>query len=430
MTTDRHLERDLPAILGEIATGRYPDYIDDVLATTAQRRQRPAWTFPERWFPVDLATKALPGAPRLPWRAMAALAVLALLLGAALALYVGSQQRPLPAPFGRAANGSILFAEAGDIYTADPLTGVTTAIVVSPETDLRPIWSLDGTRVVFERKVKGATGEGWLFVANQDGRGLVQVTPTPLLGLADYSFSPDGRSIMGFATGDRGMAIMVVARDGSGAPAFFDVGATPGAGPPRYRPDGSEIMFLGREPGNTYRGEVYALDPKTGNVRTVISASTTGDITGASWSPDGTRVAYGVLEYPNATPSTHVASADGTGDIVFKSVPDRIAYGGGAWSNDGTRLIVAGIYQEGVRSVVLPIDGSSVGLKIECLPGAGPGDCMADWIWSPDDSVLLGAMSDASGQYQPQFLADPLTGKIRPAPWTATGHPAWQRVAR
>ena len=38
--------------------GPYPDYIDDVLATTAQRRQRPAWTFPERWLPMDITTHA------------------------------------------------------------------------------------------------------------------------------------------------------------------------------------------------------------------------------------------------------------------------------------------------------------------------------------------------------------------------------------
>ena len=55
---------------GDLAMGPYPDYIDDVLATTAQRRQRPAWTFPERWLPmVDVARQPVL-APRLPWRAI------------------------------------------------------------------------------------------------------------------------------------------------------------------------------------------------------------------------------------------------------------------------------------------------------------------------------------------------------------------------
>jgi len=62
MTTERRLERDLPQILGDLAMGPYPDYIDDVLATTAQRRQRPAWTFPERWLPMDIVTSRVPTA--------------------------------------------------------------------------------------------------------------------------------------------------------------------------------------------------------------------------------------------------------------------------------------------------------------------------------------------------------------------------------
>ena len=53
MTTGQRLERDLPQILGELATRPYPDYIDDVLATTARARQRPASTFPERWLPMN-----------------------------------------------------------------------------------------------------------------------------------------------------------------------------------------------------------------------------------------------------------------------------------------------------------------------------------------------------------------------------------------
>ena len=42
MTTEGRLTRDLPEILGDLATGSYPDYIDDVLATSATIRQRPA----------------------------------------------------------------------------------------------------------------------------------------------------------------------------------------------------------------------------------------------------------------------------------------------------------------------------------------------------------------------------------------------------
>jgi hypothetical protein len=434
MTTDRHLERDLPAILGEIAMGRYPEYIDDVLATTAQRRQRPGWTFPERWLPVELVKSRAPVA-RLPWRQIGVLAIIAVLLAAMLAAFVGSRQQRLPPPFGVTANGLVAYVQGGDIYTADPITGLEKAVVTGPETDLRPIWSLDGTRVVFERKVNGDTGPGWLFVANQDGRGLIRVTPEPLLGLVDYTFSPDGRAIVSFAQGERGPAFMVIATDGTGQPKFFYVGATSEDGAVRYRPDGSEIMFIGRKPGAGYR-DLKALDPATGNVRSIVEGSVSGDIHAASWSPDGTHIAYAKFDQNATTRSsrTHVVNPDGTGDGAVDISPDSIADGGSNWSNDGTRLEITRFYPGGTddfaRTAIVPIDRSSVGVEIECPPGATPADCTADWIWSPDDSVLLGARSDASHQPLPQFMADPLTGKIHPAPWTATGPPAWQRVAR
>jgi hypothetical protein len=36
---------------------------------------------------------------------------------------------------------------------------------------------------------------------------------------------------------------------------------------------------------------------------------------------------------------------------------------------------------------------------------------------------------DRSGVIKPQLLLDPTTALTRPAPWTAIGDPAWQRVA-
>ena len=435
MTSPRRFEQDLPALLADLYLPGTPDYRDDLVQQVARVRQRPAWTFPERWLPMDLATKAVPGAPRVQWRIVGVLALLTVLLAAALAFYAGSQQR-LPEPFGPAANGSVVFTADGDIYTADPVTGKTTAIVVGPETDGQPVYSLDGTRVVFERKVEGDGGvrPGMLFVAGDDGRGLVQVTPEPLAGLEDWSFSPDGRSIVALVVRQAGPAIMVVASDGRGEPAYFDVDATLGDSPPQYRPDGTEIMFIGRQPGAVYR-DLYALDVASGNVRTIITGSVSADIHLASWSPDGTRIAYAHYDQnaPTFSTRTHLVAADGTGDIAVDTHPDSIADNGSTWSNDGTRLIISRFFPGGPegywRSAVVPIDRSSVGVELGCPPDAQQEDCTADWIWSPDDTVLLGTTSDASGRPLPQFLADPLTGEIRPAPWTAADYPAWQRRA-
>lgn len=434
MTSQRRFEQELPALLADLYLAGVPDYRDDLYQRIARTPQRPAWTFLERWLPMADITRSRVIAPNAPWRLIAvALVAMALLVGAVLV--VGSQQRALPAPFGPAANGSIAFAADGDIYTVDAVTGATSVLIAGPEMDYGPVYSSDGTRIAFERKVDGAFGPGQLVVARDDGSGLVTVTPEPLSALAQWSFSPDGRSIVALATGDTGPVVLVVPTDGTGTPASFEVGATMDDTPPQYSPDGSEILFIGKQPGETYRG-VYALDPATGAVRPIIAASATVDIHGASWSPDGTHVAYGTYD-PNAdgiSARTRVAAADGSGDVAVDTHPDSIADGGSAWSNDGTRLIINRFYPstdaaEVIRSVVVPIDRSGVGVEIGCPPGVTTSDCSANWTFSPDDSTLLGTLDAFTSGDMPQLLADPATGEVRSAPWTVGGRPVWQRLA-
>ena len=126
--TDR-LERELTAWFADTAAPQTPDWTADILAATSTVRQRPRWSFPTRWLPAAV----VPRLPRLtrqpvPWRTIALLALLGLLLAAAVTLYVGSRPR-LPAPFGPAANGLVAYEELGEIWTVDPITGAREKIV-------------------------------------------------------------------------------------------------------------------------------------------------------------------------------------------------------------------------------------------------------------------------------------------------------------
>src|SRR4029079_10533084 len=114
------------------------DYRDEVLAVATDRRQRPTWTFPGRWFPMaDIASRPA-FVPRLTWRTVGlALLIIALLLGALVA-FVGTRRSELPPPFGIARNGSIAWASDGDIYTGDPIAGKSRAIVVGDGIDRNP----------------------------------------------------------------------------------------------------------------------------------------------------------------------------------------------------------------------------------------------------------------------------------------------------
>src|SRR6478672_9311846 len=189
-TTDR-LERDLTAWFGETAVPRTPDFTDDILRQTGRMRQRPRWTFLERWLPVSVITLGRAARRPVPFRAVGLLIALALLLAVAAALYAGSQRR-VPQPFGPAANGLVAYSKDGDIYTVDPATGARRAIVSGATVDEGPVFSRDGTRLAFNR----TTGTASVVVlADADGRNQVVIPMTPLAGGALLTWSPDGRSI-------------------------------------------------------------------------------------------------------------------------------------------------------------------------------------------------------------------------------------------
>lgn len=443
MTPQRRFEQDLPAILTDLYLAGTPDYRHDLVQQVARVRQRPAWTFPERWLPMDLVTTRVP-TTRLPWRQVGVLALIAILIAAMVALYIGSRQIRVPPPFGPAANGLVAYSHEGDIYVADPSTGSATVIISGPEADLRPIFSPDGTKVVFERKVEAGGGQGHLYVARSDGSDLIQATTDPLhltpSQVGDpYQYSPDGRSIVVAARrGNDRPGLLLVAADGSGdrrldLAALGDRVTT--VAQATFRPPvGSEILFVGtdQDPANGGPG-LYAVNVSDGDVRTIVEADPTHELDLGTWSPDGHSISYAMWDNTanGLTVRTHIIRADGTGDRVLPMPQDAMWDLGAAWSNDGTRLHVVRGYTPGFeasRPAIVPVDGSDVGTEI---PVQGPiqQNCCYSWKWSPDDTMILGKPIGASGQGLQQVIIDVEAGTIRTAPWTSTGDPVIQRLA-
>ena len=96
-SADRY-ERRLPTLLEELSAPRTPEYFDDILGQVGRTRQRPGWTFPERWLPMSAVSERLAAAPRAPVRAIVFVALLVLAVVAAIAIIAGSQQHRVPAP--------------------------------------------------------------------------------------------------------------------------------------------------------------------------------------------------------------------------------------------------------------------------------------------------------------------------------------------
>ena len=166
------------AWLHEDARHHAPDDLDAVLRRTRTERQRPAWSSPERWLPMDITASRTAFNRPAYVRGLALLIVLALLIAAIVAVSIGSRQR-LPPPFGLAQNGAVIASADGDILAVDPKTGKTSPLIADGSFDFGPAFSRDGTKFLFLRDPDGPDVDTGLsiVVANADGGGARQVTP-------------------------------------------------------------------------------------------------------------------------------------------------------------------------------------------------------------------------------------------------------------
>jgi Tol biopolymer transport system component len=432
----RH-ERDLPPILSDLAMAPYPDYVDDVLGRTGRMRQRPAWTFPGRWLPMDITTRTLPVA-RLPWRQLGVLALIALLLAVALAIYAGSQ-RHVPPPFGPARNGLIPYASNGDIYLGDPTTGRTRPLVESPETESGAEVSPDGTRVAFARDVAGRTGTD-VYVVDIDGSSPRKITPMAIDHLNWGGWTPDGRQLALIHDVDAPASRCPTAPctvsqldlvDAEGSGHIRNLASERGLSYVRFRPpDGHELLYRALVDN---KWGLFAMAADGSNVRAVVPATVPAemDVTfgTAAYSADGSRIFFNqyTTDASAGEPGCcqlFVVNADGSN--LHKFIPNT----GGAWDGDasvapdGTRIAFWHNVNDGPAHGVSVIRADGNGPLVETGP---PLTGLAHWIWAPDSSAIL-MFSDAVDTGK-AYLLDPAGGPYKTVPWTSSGDLDWQRLA-
>ena len=122
MNPNEPFEERLSSALADLVQPLSSDYLPDLVVRTRRVRQRPAWTFPERWFPMTVITRrASPstlGGLRVALGLGAAI-LLALIIAIGMLLATGSSptsQVTMPQ------NGLIAYELDGDIWVADPDT--------------------------------------------------------------------------------------------------------------------------------------------------------------------------------------------------------------------------------------------------------------------------------------------------------------------
>ena len=369
MSTDR-FDRELPDLLEQLAPRAVPDYRDDIVRQTARMRQRPAWTFPERWLPVSVITSRALAAPPVRWRVVGLVALLLLALAAGLVLVAGSQ-RHLPAPFGPAANGLVAYSKGGDIFTVDPATGTRRAIVTGATTDEGPKYSPDGTRLAFLR----TTGTGSVIVlADADGHNQVVVSMAPLP--AGLSYLVAGWSID--RRGDQRQRRHRVALDRRYRGRHHPEGRRC-----RHRLRGGPVAPAGRTAADGHRASVgWARFALVSAVDDAVELLVTpdgdpgGGLRPGGWSPDGRRFVYAAQDG-----QVYVLDMQGLRDVLVQPSIAEDGTGYPRFSNDGRRvLMMEHTNGDPTWLSVAPSDGGAPAIRVSDIYSGGIG---THYQWAP-----------------------------------------------
>jgi dipeptidyl aminopeptidase/acylaminoacyl peptidase len=429
MTSARRFEQDLPALLDDLYVAGMPDYRDDLVATTARTPQRPAWTFPERWLPMDLATRRLPFAA-VPLRALIVLALILILAAAALLLSVGSRH-PLPAPFGPARNGPLAYTGSDAIFVRDTPDAPERVLIPGKAGKVEfSGFSPDGTRLLFVRTIDGSD---YLFVAEADGTGERKVLPS-VLHDAYLAWGPDGRTVAISDEIDAVRKVMLVHLDGA-PPTIVDLGDARPTDMAWRPPTGAELLIRATTHGG---GQDFFLVRADGTlIRSfgLPSPSPFGpdwENSGPAWSPDGAFLAYNRVEPLDGDPPghfrVHVIRADGTGDVTLPGPSEPLVQEAWpVWSPDGRWIAVEHfVFGDPGEDwmALLPSDGKAPARDL--LPrGPGAQDGGIVKTWTPDGSRVV-AYNRGTRE---TFLIDPVTGASEKAAWSAAAEPDYRRLA-
>ena len=165
---------------------------------------------------------------------------------------------------------------------------------------------------------------------------------------------------------------------------------------PALSPDGAQVAFT------TYRKnrpDIFVQKPG-GDARAVVSEGQMA--TGASYSPDGKRIAYSLAEGESA--QIHVANADGSGARALTDTP----YGlntSPAWSPDGKRIAFVSNRGGSPQIYLMNADGSGV----RRLTFQGNYNQTPDW--SPRGDLIVFTARDERNAFD-LFTINVDTGKV------------------
>jgi Tol biopolymer transport system component len=228
-----------------------------------------------------------------------------------------------------ARNGRIAFAQQyeGDAYGGVYAVNANGSGRVLLTQGSNPVWSPDGTRVLFENR---GSGDPDLWTVNADGGHPKELTFS--VGVdQDGSWSPAGTRIAFESNRENlsGSDVFVMNADGTGATRL-----TPAAGfdgDPAFSPDGTKIAFTSDRGGTK---DIWVMNADGSAPRRLTTAARTDE--NPAWSPDGTKIAFDTDRTEPGNLDVWVMNADGSDQhpLITSEALDALP----AYSPDGTQI--------------------------------------------------------------------------------------------
>ncbi len=256
---------------------------------------------------------------------------------------------------------------ADDIEITLGGTGISGSLYAS---DVSAVTALT-TKISFESDKDTGVFNTDVFIINEDGTGMENLTNNPNFSDERPAISPDGTKIAFTSTRDGDYDIYVMNSNGSGVVQLTNVAGRDRL--PVWSPDGTEILFLSERNGSS---DIFVMNPD-GTGQTDLSDNNIDDFQ-PDWSPDGSQIVFyngfdiwtmnadgtGRTNITNSPLATDFEASWGLGGIAF--VTDRDGVAGGAlevykiqpdgtgltrltndltfdyipeWSADGTRIV-------------------------------------------------------------------------------------------
>jgi Tol biopolymer transport system component len=403
MTTNEPRSTDVGALLTAWfqvdAPTREPDgLVDAALARTIRVRPLPAWRLPERWLPLQLAMRR----PTVP-SAVPILVLIALLVALAVGLLLIGVGRPpaLPLPDGLAGNGRLVFVGAGNLLSSNPAGGDIRTLVDSDRVVGEPVWSHDGTRFAFKAYTDPASNrQSSIIVANADGSNQVTIA-TDVWDASLPSWSRDDRQVLlAYSTSGEDLSerLYVAPSDGSTPPARLaqDPGFAVGAS---FSPDGTLIAW---ETGTLEGAQSLWVARPDGSDARQLTTGRYYDIGGLErgslgfvWKPDGTAILFAAGD-DQAHDLYVIGIGAGSQDSLVAASP--LNEFGATFAPDGRSIsyLAAPPYQLSTL-MVANSDGSDTHPAVD---GSSQKFQLFTPRWSPDATFVIATTASPDADFQ------------------------------